>query len=786
MAAEVNIRVKATDEASGVLKGIGGVFGNILQGAASFIAANVIQRGAQEIFQFATSSIQAASNLGETLNKTNEIFEESAAGILSWAKTAATAVGLSEQAALDAASGMAIFGKAAGLSGQDLNDFATNNVQLAADMASFFNTSVEEASLALQSAFRGESEPIRKYGVLLNEAALKEKALELGIISNTKNALTPQQKVLAANALITEQLADAQGDFARTSDGLANSQRILAAQMENVKTSLGEAFLPLVTQFVGFLSREGVPVLLNLVDRFKEWFKVIGESDITATLKTIMDTITNLFSGGGGSIGLFDTIRGFFGWLQTWWDTYGAPIKENFSKMFEGTGETFSKIVADVQPFIYEVLQKISGWMVENAPLIQAFAQVISDFWVNNLMPAITSVWNAIKPLLGGIIDLVLGLVKLVMQVATGDWAGAWNTIVETVTNVGLALWNTLVNLLDAIFRLFGTSLDEILVVTTGWMDSLIAWWTNGSTAITTGVATWWENLKANFMAGVEVVKSFIAGLWENIVNAFQTAGLIVLGLGLMFWNWILGLFGTNVNEVINYFTNLWTSIVTIFTSIWTSVTEFVGQIITTLSEWGTTVWGVVTDVWEKVKTIVSDAWTAMVETISNFLQPIIDAVTAIWDGIMETVSGWVQAAMDIGSNIIQGIADGISNGASNVVAAIVAVAQEAIAEAKAFLGIESPSTVFAGIGKNVMAGFSEGIEDESGAPINAVTNATRGIVGAVPQTASGASVAGGSAMNIVINISSPITIMDEANAVENLRKYVAVAFRQLRSEGQV
>ena len=89
-------------------------------------------------------------------------------------------------------------------------------------MASFKNTSPEEAITAIGAALRGESEPIRRYGVLLDEATLKHRALALGIISTTDQALTPQQKVLAATAEIYRQTGDIQGDFTRTSEGLAN------------------------------------------------------------------------------------------------------------------------------------------------------------------------------------------------------------------------------------------------------------------------------------------------------------------------------------------------------------------------------------------------------------------------------------------------------------------------------------------------------------------------------------------------------------------------------------
>ena len=79
---------------------------------------------------------------------------------------------------------------------------------------------------------------------MLNDATLKQKAMEMGMIKTTKDAITPQQKALASYQVILEQTSDAQGDFARTSDGLANQQRILTAQIEDLKAEIGEGFLP--------------------------------------------------------------------------------------------------------------------------------------------------------------------------------------------------------------------------------------------------------------------------------------------------------------------------------------------------------------------------------------------------------------------------------------------------------------------------------------------------------------------------------------------------------------
>lgn len=214
-----------------------------------------IARGiAEPIMNVANTAIQAASDLSETKNKIDTLFGSSSNAIQQWAQGAATSIGQSTKQALDGASTFGVFGKAAGLAGQDLAKFAQDNIKLASDMASFFNTSPDEAIQAIGAAFRGEQEPIRRYGVLIDEASLKNEAMKLGLISTTKDALQPQQRVLAAQALILQQTGAAQGDFAKTADGLANSQRIARAELENTMASIGERFLPIAQKGVGVVN----------------------------------------------------------------------------------------------------------------------------------------------------------------------------------------------------------------------------------------------------------------------------------------------------------------------------------------------------------------------------------------------------------------------------------------------------------------------------------------------------------------------------------------------------
>ena len=217
---------------------------------------------------------QAASDFNETVSKSAIIFGTAADEIKKFADTAASSLGLSKQAALDAAATMGIFGKSAGLAGADLSNFSIEMVKLSGDLASFHNANPADVALALGAALRGEAEPIRKFGVLLNDAAVKAQAMKMGLYDGT-GALTAQAKVLATQKIILQQTSDAQGDFARTAGGAANQQRILAAQVANAKVSIGQAFLPILEAVLPVLVTFATAIGNN-TDAFIAFVAVVG------------------------------------------------------------------------------------------------------------------------------------------------------------------------------------------------------------------------------------------------------------------------------------------------------------------------------------------------------------------------------------------------------------------------------------------------------------------------------------------------------------------------------
>lgn len=248
-------------------------------------------------------AVQAASDLGETISKAGEIFgKEALPALLAFAETAADTMGQSKQQALDAAATFAIFGKSAGLAGNDLVGFSKELVVLASDLASFHNKSPEEAIVALGAALRGESEPIRNFGVMLDDATLRAAALEKGLIKTTKNSLTPQQRVLAAHAVIMKQTVDAQGDYIRTAGGMANMQRTMVAQWKDIQTALGEALLPTMTDFLGIVG-DAVKAIAKWAGENKQLVGIVATVGAGLTAAgTIVTTFGVALTGVGMAI----------------------------------------------------------------------------------------------------------------------------------------------------------------------------------------------------------------------------------------------------------------------------------------------------------------------------------------------------------------------------------------------------------------------------------------------------------------------------------------------------
>ncbi|WP_454599125.1 phage tail tape measure protein [Qipengyuania sp. SM2507] len=198
---------------------------------------------------FGGFAVKAASDAEELQSAFDQTFGALSKQMTEWAETTGDAMGRSTQEIQQAANTFGIFFNQAAPTKQAAAELSKEFSVLAQDLSSFFNVDPTEAMQKLRSGLSGESEPLRDFGVFLNEAAVKAKAFEIGIAA-AGSELTEQQKIMARAALIMDATATAQGDVARTADGTANRVRAAKAAFEELQVAIGEKLIPAVRPLV--------------------------------------------------------------------------------------------------------------------------------------------------------------------------------------------------------------------------------------------------------------------------------------------------------------------------------------------------------------------------------------------------------------------------------------------------------------------------------------------------------------------------------------------------------
>jgi hypothetical protein len=198
-------------------------------------------------------TVDAASDLEQAVGGTEAVFKDASKVIDKYAKDAAENAGLSERAFREATTSIGGNLKRMGFDVDDAAKQSAELTQVAADLAATYGGTTAEAVAALGAAFRGEADPAERFNLNLKASAVNAKAVEMGLAATT-SAVDEQARAQALLALITEQSADALGQFGRESDSASGSAQIAAAKFEEAKAALGESLAPVMADVAGLAS----------------------------------------------------------------------------------------------------------------------------------------------------------------------------------------------------------------------------------------------------------------------------------------------------------------------------------------------------------------------------------------------------------------------------------------------------------------------------------------------------------------------------------------------------
>lgn len=236
------------------------------------------------------AAIKLATDFNESLNKVEVAFKSSSGEVQAFAKTTLKSFGIAEGTALDMA---ALFGDMAtsmGLSTKESAMLSTSLVGLAGDLASFKNMNIEEVTTALNGIFTGETESLKRLGVVMTEVNLKQFAMEQGI-KKTYDSMTQGEKVMLRYQYVMKSTANAHGDFERTGGGAANQMRLFQESMKELGVAFGQIVLPAVTEIIKYFN-EILGDLRELSPTTKKWIVALaGIAAITGPLLYLAGTV---------------------------------------------------------------------------------------------------------------------------------------------------------------------------------------------------------------------------------------------------------------------------------------------------------------------------------------------------------------------------------------------------------------------------------------------------------------------------------------------------------------
>lgn len=244
------------------------------------------------ILALGAGAVKLASDFEESLNKVRVSFGDSSTEVEKFAKTTLKSFGIAEGSALEMAALFGDMGTALGVTQESAAKMSNELVGLAGDLASFKNISIDIAQTALAGIFTGETESLKKLGIMTTEATLKNSDY-FKSLNKTWTSLTNLEKIQVRYMEVLRQSNNATGDFLRTQDGFANQMRILQETIKETGAEFGKSLIPLATDLVKILTK-GANAINNMTQENREWTITIGL--ITLALGPVLKALAAFFS----------------------------------------------------------------------------------------------------------------------------------------------------------------------------------------------------------------------------------------------------------------------------------------------------------------------------------------------------------------------------------------------------------------------------------------------------------------------------------------------------------
>lgn len=496
-------------------KALGGILAGALAGAA--------------VVGFGKDVITQASDLNESLNAVKVTYGDATQGIVDLGKSAALGLGLSQNEFNALSVRFSAFAKTIAGEGGNVVGVVDELSKRGADFASVMNLDVNDALSKFQSGLAGETEPLRQFGIDLSAAAVEQYALANGIWDGT-GQMTEAQKVQARYGSLMAQTSQVTGDFANTSDGLANSQRIASARFKDAQAALGEGLLPIVQNVVATFADLFIPAIYAVRDGF-DW---MGKN-----LNIVIPIIAGI-----ATVILVALAPAIWAAVTATWAFTTALLANPLTWIALAIGALIAGIVFLIMNF--DAVVKFLGDIFN--PMIQAVGDFFTSLWENHIKPVV----DAIGAIFTWVYETILRPIFLAVMLYVGLWAALFEWLYEyALKPVFEAIGKLFTWIYENIIDPFVTAVGEVL----GQLGDFFTWlYENAVQPAFDGVAAAFEWL---WKYGIKPVVDFISDAVENIGNVVETVFGAIGGFFKSTFDGLINIIRGPVNAVIGFINTL-------------------------------------------------------------------------------------------------------------------------------------------------------------------------------------------------------------------------------------
>lgn len=704
MAVDGSLNFDTKVDAKGLNKGLSGITSSLGKIAKMATAAF----GVAGLISFSKQAINTASDMQEVQNVVDTAFGDMSYKMEAFADTAIDTYGISKLTAKQMGSTFMAMGKGMDLASDTASDMALNLTGRAADIASFYNKTSEEANTLMKSIYTGETEALKSIGVVMTEASLEAYALTQGLTKSV-SAMSQAEKVQLRYGYVMQQTALAQGDFAKTSDGWANQTRILSEKWKEFGANVGSVLIDVL-----------LPCVRALNNAMSSLIKISAQA--AAAVKSVLGVTADTADNTKAVASNAETAaKEYTGMASSAYEAAKSADKQlagfdKMTKLSDGSGAGGASGAGAVAPSITtaptvqaetetekqingltKTFGKLKAWVDNN------FSSIFKDFWGDftkeslTLVKTLKKVFADIKKLGKPLVDYLKGDFTIGLQAMLKNVSNIITGLFDSFNKVFADIWNIavypivkkLVTDIMPMFAQISTQIHNTLSVLFDNIKKILdkIWAEAVAPALAFVVQIWndcWDSVKADW-------DKWGQPIFDSLREALNKSGEMIMVLWDEFLKPVL-------DSIMSACTDLWDNHLK---PLLDNLLDFIGELVNGALEiynnfiqpvvkWfvevlGPPIAGVVGNIIDRVKAIVGtvvDVVSGIITSIKGIVQFITGVFTGdwgkAWDGIKNIFKGiWdgfvtiVKTPINLIIGLINGMISVVAEGVNFVIRAL-------------------------------------------------------------------------------------------------------------------